>query len=766
MEFEQGYKIDNQYLVEQKHRGGMGLVYIVVDDFSGKRFAVKTIKDEYLADRAAVGRFALEARTWMRLDQHPNIVQAIIYREIEGQPLLFLEYVAGTDLAAILEQEKALVIPQALDFAVQMCRGMQYVHSKDLGGQQRGVVHRDLKPHNILVSRERTAKVTDFGLVKVFGVPTRLTPTGTGMGSYMYMAPEQFTDAASVGKAADIYSFGVVLYQGLTGRLPLSGDSLGNLIHNIINVEPQAPNSVNLDVPDSLSEVVLGCLRKEAAERYQSFAEVGRALGEISAQLREVAAFAAVGRACEQCGYRTRAGRERCLICGGPLVAAARVAAAELPPAPAEAPGRREEAPPLAEKREDPQTAARHFQVGVAHFKAGRLKEARADLRRAVEYAPGHVEAVQGLEEVLGRLREEREQRRTAIQPLDWPMFRGNPARNGYTPEILTPPLVEKWQVEVGEWSWASPAVAGGRVYVGARVHTGGKYGRLCCLEAATGRMSWERLAGYEVNAPALVLGPLLLAGFGETLTAFQAGTGEPCWQVRTGSAISSGAAVLGNLAYCGSGDNQLYAVDIRNGQKQWTFRTGGAIYSSPTAWGNAVYFGSGDHFVYAVSAATGQLLWKLETGDEVLSSAAIFGEALFLGSTDGSVCAIDRRRGKLIWRYETGDQVYSSPALYRGRVYVGSRDHCVYALDGETGHPLWRFETGDWVYASPTIADDVVYVGSYDKRLYALDADTGEKLWETQTSGELRSSPAVARGCLYVGTNDGKVYAYQQGSS
>ncbi|MFQ6131320.1 MAG: PQQ-binding-like beta-propeller repeat protein, partial [Armatimonadota bacterium] len=641
-----------------------------------------------------------------------------------------------------------------------------------LGGDERGVVHRDLKPHNVLVDRKRTAKITDFGLVKVFGVDTRLTPTATGMGSYLYMAPEQFTDAASVGKPADIYSFGVVLYQALTGRLPIMGDSVANLIHNIVKVEPQAPSSVNLDVPEDLGELVMGCLRKSPSERCQSFGELGRDLAEIAAQLKDQAAFAAVGKACQQCGYRTRTGREECLVCEGPLVAAARVVAVELEPPPTEeAPAvepepAREEPAPAVEERPDPEAAARRFQAGAAHFKAGRLKEARLELRRALQHDPGHVEAAQGLEEVLARLREERDQRRAAIQPLDWPMFRGNPARNGYTPEILTPPLVEKWQAEVGEWTWASPAVAGGYVYVGARVNVGSNYGRLCCLDAATGRLVWERLTGYEVNAPPLVLGQLLLAGFAGALSAFHAGTGEAGWQVRTGRAVSGGAAALGDSIYFGSADNQLHAVELRSGRKQWTFSTGGAIYASPTAWGDAVYFGSADHFVYAVRAANGTLLWKLETGDEVLSSAALLGDVLFIGSTDGSVYAIDRRQGKLIWRYETRDQVYSSPALYRNRVYIGSRDHHVYALDGETGQPLWRFETGDWVYASPAIADDVVYIGSYDRRLYALDADTGEKLWETQTTGEIRSSPAVARGCLYVGTNDGKVYAYQQGSA
>ncbi|MFQ6096712.1 MAG: serine/threonine protein kinase, partial [Armatimonadota bacterium] len=219
MEYEQGDKIDDQYTVLAKHRGGMSIVYIVLDDFSGKRFAVKTIKEELADDKAAASRFGLEAKTWMRLDQHPNIVQAIIYREIEGQPFLFLEYVDGTDLNRLMEREQPLFVPEAVDLALQCCRGMEYVHSKDVGAGQRGVVHRDLKPANILITRRRLAKVTDFGLVKVFGSMTRLTATGIGLGTYFYMSPEQFVDAGSVDKASDIYSLGVVMYQMLTGKL-------------------------------------------------------------------------------------------------------------------------------------------------------------------------------------------------------------------------------------------------------------------------------------------------------------------------------------------------------------------------------------------------------------------------------------------------------------------------------------------------------------------------------------------------------------------
>jgi serine/threonine protein kinase len=133
VEFELRDRIDDQYTVLEKYRGGMSVVYIVLDDFSQKRFAVKTVKEEMFEDRTAVDRFAQEARTWMNLGRHDHIVEAIIYREIKGQPFLFLEYVDGVSLGDLIDSEDQLFPPQVLDYALQACEGMIYVHNAEVG---------------------------------------------------------------------------------------------------------------------------------------------------------------------------------------------------------------------------------------------------------------------------------------------------------------------------------------------------------------------------------------------------------------------------------------------------------------------------------------------------------------------------------------------------------------------------------------------------------------------------------------------------------
>ena len=240
MEFQLTDLIDGQYKVIEKHRGGMSVVYIVLDEFSQKRFAIKTVKEEFLGDRSAVERFCEEAKTWMNIGRHQHVVEAIIYRDIEGQPFLWLEYVDGSDLQKLIEVEKRLFPLQVLLYALQACEAMEYVHTAAVRGQK-GVIHRDLKPANIMLDRRMGVKITDFGLAKVYSPGRNMTDAGIGLGTYLYMPPEQFLDAASADVASDVYSFGASMYSTLTGRPPVSGDTVGAVINSILSKNPPTP---------------------------------------------------------------------------------------------------------------------------------------------------------------------------------------------------------------------------------------------------------------------------------------------------------------------------------------------------------------------------------------------------------------------------------------------------------------------------------------------------------------------------------------------
>lgn len=753
MEFELRDRIDEQYTVLEKFRGGMSVVYIVLDDFSHKRFAVKTVKEEMLEDRTAVDRFAQEARTWMNLGRHEHIVEAIIYREIKGQPFLFLEYVDGASMGDLIDNEDTLFPPQVLDYALQACEGMTYVHNAEVGPGDSGVIHRDLKPANIMIDRRGQVKITDFGLAKVHGVSTRLTDAGIGLGTYVYMPPEQFLDAASADRTSDIYSFGVVLYRALTGAYPVRGDSVGKLIHNILEGTPREPRELRGDLPTTLQEITLRCLAKKRADRFEGFDRLHAALLAVRDEVEEAYSEGDVLR-CEVCGYRTTYRYLSCPIC------AASMQTVEPLPGVTEEPEEVEPEPPRSTP-EQVERAEALFASAQAERGAGNLRSALDLLRQAVEVRPDYDEARAVLDEVaLEHARSKADSRQAAY---NWPMFRGNITRSGYTPEVVVPPLIRRWQFEIGSWVLSSPSVSNGVVYVGARTERSGSVGRLCALSARRGELQWEYSTNYEINTgPAVVRGERLYVGSHRHLLCLDAATGERLWAFMADHLVETSPGVAGSRLYFADAAGTVYALSPDERRLVWKAPTGMPIYSSPAASHGAVYIGSTDYLVRSLDAATGATNWEFPTGGEVISTPVIAEGVVYIGSCDHRLYALDAGTGGKRWEFQTGEEIHSSPAVFGDTVVFGSRDGRIYALDRRSGKRRWHFETGDWVNSSPAISGGTVYCGSHDRKLYALEIESGVCVWEFETDGEIASSPAVSHQSVFVGSNDGSVYCFR----
>ncbi|HLG15924.1 MAG TPA: serine/threonine-protein kinase [Blastocatellia bacterium] len=281
-----GDRIQNRWEIHKILRGGMGVVYIVYDHEHHNAYAAKTFQDEVFARSPLIAqRFTHEALTWVNLDVHQNVTRAHLVQNIEGKPYLFLEFVSGGDLSSWIGAPRLTQdLTQVLRFAIHFCDGMTHALLKGIKA------HRDIKPSNCLITHDATLKVTDFGLSKLFddtspevetrdvqGLSMAMTRTGSAAGTPPYMAPEQFDDAKRVDVRADIYSFGVMMYEMLTGRLPFVGRSKEELkrLH-----KQEQPPSLRKDWPE-MSGIVERCLAKEAKDRYVGFEAVRKELGRI-----------------------------------------------------------------------------------------------------------------------------------------------------------------------------------------------------------------------------------------------------------------------------------------------------------------------------------------------------------------------------------------------------------------------------------------------------------------------------------------------------
>ncbi|MGM0485303.1 MAG: protein kinase domain-containing protein [Planctomycetota bacterium] len=304
--------INNQYEVRMRLAGGMGYVYIVFDQVSQKTFAIKTLRDELLEDDIAAVRFEREARTWINLGTHGNIVHAVSFQRGK-QPLLILEYIDGLSLERIVSSEPAgLSLVQVIAFAIQMAEGLAFAHECLMPGGNVGVVHRDLKPGNVMVARNGVAKLTDFGLARAQD-DCKLTLSGNAMGTFPYMPPEQWKDAHAVTSKADIYSLGVVLYEMVAGMRPFPAATPTEIMFQTLYITPEPVCTYRPDVDPGLAGLIMRCLMKAPEDRPESARALVQELRAIQRRLAREWGFPAP---CPTCGYIANRKLLRCVVCG------------------------------------------------------------------------------------------------------------------------------------------------------------------------------------------------------------------------------------------------------------------------------------------------------------------------------------------------------------------------------------------------------------------------------------------------------------------
>ena len=256
-----GKKLDGRYEIHELIGvGGMAYVYRCTDIIDDREVAVKILKDEFLNNEEFIRRFKNESKAIAMLS-HPNIVK--VYDVSFGDMIQYIvmEYIDGITLKGYIGQQGVLDWREALHLTTQILKALQHAHNK-------GVVHRDIKPHNIMLLQDGTIKVTDFGIARLTDTQTK-TMTEQAIGSVHYIAPEQARGSKTDGKS-DIYSVGVMLYEMLTGKLPFDADSAVSVALMQLQSTPTMPREINPGIPLGLEQITMHAMQKNPAQRYQN----------------------------------------------------------------------------------------------------------------------------------------------------------------------------------------------------------------------------------------------------------------------------------------------------------------------------------------------------------------------------------------------------------------------------------------------------------------------------------------------------------------
>lgn len=262
--------LNNRYrLINQVGKGGMALVYEAYDQTLERPVAIKLLRQDFSEDEGFRQRFRQEARAAANLT-HPNIVTVHDFGITEQGLFIVMEYIQGTNLKEKIKEKGLFSIEEGIPLILQACAALGYAH-------RAGIVHCDVKPHNMLVTRDNRLKITDFGIARALASIDSQEKSEVVWGSPQYLSPEQASGSAPT-PASDVYSLGVVIYEMFTGRLPFDTDDVDELAAMRLTTDPIPPRQFNPVITEPLQEIILKVLSREPARRYRTADQLGRVL--------------------------------------------------------------------------------------------------------------------------------------------------------------------------------------------------------------------------------------------------------------------------------------------------------------------------------------------------------------------------------------------------------------------------------------------------------------------------------------------------------
>ncbi len=595
-----GYRLEAQV-----GTGGMAVVFRARDERLGRVVALKILAPVLAADGTFRRRFIAESRAAAAVDD-PHIIPVHEAGEAGGVLFIAMRFVQGGDLRRVLEQEGALPPDRAAGFISPVASALDAAHAA-------GLVHRDVKPANILVDtrpgRPDHVYLSDFGVSKGATASVSLTGTGHFLGTPGYSAPEQIQGRVVDGRT-DQYALACVAYQLLTGTMPFERDQGMAVLLAHLSEPPPSLSSQRPGLPAAADGVLARGMAKVPEKRYAScrdFADALReALGLTPYHIR---------------GSASATDHPKTQIVspppGHPGPAAASLAA---------------DAVPLITQTAPSSTYDRVSQTG-ARPAVGRISppgdgEQRAapplhnNRRHTVTSGPGPGGKTPRAPRPGRAIR-----RRSVVTAATATVIAVTGLVIAITTNFGTP------HGPTGQHASGSPgSLHSGTPHTSAGTHVTG----------SPGSFRWAYTTGGSFfSRPAVVGGTVYVGGDDHKVYALDADTGRLRWAYTSRSAIDTSPAVASGTVYVGGQSSKVYALDAATGHLRWAYTTGGQIYSSPAVAGGTVYIGSNDDKVYALDAATGHLRWAYTTGDRA-GSPAVAGGTVYIGSDDFKVYALN----------------------------------------------------------------------------------------------------------------------------
>ncbi len=614
--------LQGRYQLERKlGSGGMSTVYLARDLRFGtieRWCAVKEMSNAALdtnTRRLNLENFQREANILASLN-HTAIPKVFDFFSQDSKSYLVMEFIEGTDLEGVWSRTRAPLAPKdVIPWALQICDVLDYLH-----GQTPPVMFRDVKPSNVMLTKQQRIMLIDFGIAKIF----QSGPNGTMIGTEGYAPPEQYRGIAE--PRGDVYALGATMHHLLTGKDPR--------LEAPFTFHERPVRQFNAEVNESLEAVINRALQYEASQRFATARELGTALSST-----------------QRGGLSSTLNVSGVLPTSSPAPSSAVVAT---PSMSAAAPLK-----PLWQfKCEDEVRSSPRALNGIVNIGCydSNLYALDARTGKFVWKYPteGGISSTPLVTDEAIYVGSE-DQWLYALAP-----------KNGH---VL-------WRTHTRGPIRSSPRRASDLIVVGS------DDGAVYAFRMADGSVAWRFPTMQSVRSSALVVNETIIIGCDDGhLYGINLRDGRQRWKYNAGRYVIATPAYDDGLVIVGAGDFGVHAVDVRSGWSIWRVRTEGPIVSSAAVVNGIAYIGSADGHLYALEAKSGRVVWRTAVGSQIASSPCVANEVVYFGSEDGSVHALDAKKGTPRWKFTTGGMVSSSPIVYEGKVFIGSTDHYVYAL-------------------------------------------------------------------------------------